>query len=85
MRAVAFLAALSLVGCASEDAMQLPALTKTLSHNKTVSQGYYQCVPEPDAGCVSIKARQACVTHARCQWAEDGTGGGFCRRTYCFD
>jgi hypothetical protein len=85
VRAVAILAALSLAGCASEDALQLPALTKTTSHQKAVSQGYYQCVPEPEAGCISVKSRQDCVAHSRCQWAEGEGAGGFCRRIYCFD
>jgi hypothetical protein len=85
MRAVAIFAALILAGCASEDALQLPAVGKTIARDKAVSQGYYQCVPEPEGGCIGVRSQQACLAHPRCQWAEGDAGGSFCRRTYCFD
>jgi hypothetical protein len=81
-RGVMLLAAVAFAGFAS---VQLPAVTKAASRDKAAANGIYQCLPEPEGGCIRIRRRSACLAHRRCQWAEGDAGNGFCRRIYCWD
>jgi hypothetical protein len=83
MRSVALLVAVAFAGVAS---VQLPAITKAASRDKAAANGIYECLPEPEGGCVRIRRRSACLAPPRCQWAAEGdAGNGFCRRIYCSD
>jgi hypothetical protein len=82
MRAIAVFATLIVAGCAP-DAAQLPVTTKMPSAEKTATQGFQRCVPEPEPGCITIKTRQACVAHFRCKWTDGNGTGGYCHKIYC--
>jgi hypothetical protein len=79
---VVLLVAVTFAGFAS---VQLPTVTKAAGRDKAAANGIYQCLPEPESGCVRIRRRSACLAHPRCQWAEGDAGSGFCRRIYCWD
>jgi hypothetical protein len=81
-RGVVLLAAVAFAGFAS---VQLPAVTKAASRDNAAANGIYQCLPEPDGGCIRIRRRSACLAHPRCQWAEGDAVNSFCRRIYCWD
>src|ERR1700741_164739 len=81
-RGAVLLVAVAFAGFAS---VQLPAVTKAASRDEAAANGIYQCLPEPEGGCVRILRRSACLAHPRCQWAEGGAGNGLCRRIYCWE
>ncbi len=64
MRSVVLLGAVAFAGLAS---VQLPAVTKAASRDKAAANGIYQCLPEPEGGCMRIRKRSACLSHHRCQ------------------
>jgi hypothetical protein len=58
MRSVVLLAAVAFASFAS---VQLPAVTKAASRDKAAANGIYQCLPEPEGGCIRIRRRSACL------------------------
>jgi hypothetical protein len=63
--------------------VQLPAMTKAAPRGKVAENGIFQCHPEPQGGCISIRTGSGCVAHPRCQWAKDD-GGDYCRPIDCW-